>query len=154
MPWSSAHRAGPPMQFGMSRRYSPKTGPIMLVRTRMSSPDRRKIMSHVSVGAAVINDNELELEALALACKEVGLVFCRGVKEYKWYGRWVRDYHADDAAYRHGVRPEDYGKCEHMIRLSQTMHDEEVYARNPDARPYEIGLVRTGDGKFQLVLDH
>jgi hypothetical protein len=111
-------------------------------------------MSHVSVGAAVVNDSELELEALAQACEEAGLVFCKGVKEYKWYGRWVRDYHAEDAAYRHGVRPEDYGKCEHMIRLPQTLHEEEVYAQNPDARPYEIGLVRTADGKFQMVIDH
>jgi len=92
-------------------------------------------MSHVSTTLVALDD----LDALEAAAEELGLKLVRNQKTYKWYGSWVDDYHAPDAAYQHGVRPEDYGKCEHAI----------VDPNNP--RAYEIGLVKIPDGYTESV---
>lgn len=94
-------------------------------------------MSHVSSIAIEIND----LDALDAACKTLGLELIRGQKTYKWYGRWVNDYSQGDAAYKNGIDPKDYGKCEHAIRV----------VGKPGA--YEVGVARTTDGKLTLVWD-
>lgn len=95
-------------------------------------------MSHVVTVETIVTD----LECLEKACADVGLVLRRGKKTFKWYGRWVRDYHASDAAYKAGIDPKTYGKCEHAIEV-------------PDnANAYGVGLVPVDGGKgWRLVWD-
>jgi len=95
-------------------------------------------MSHVSAIETVIND----LDCLELAAKACGMELIRGATSFKWYGRWVADYHGDDAAYKHGVKPEDYGKCQHVLRIQG------------DDKAYEIGVLENPDGTFRLIYDH
>ncbi len=95
-------------------------------------------MSHVATVAIVIKD----LTALKLACKTVGLEFKENQKTYKWYGTWVDDYNGNNAAYKSGIKPEDYGKCDHAISVPN------------NSEAYEIGLVKRKDGKgYNLVWD-
>jgi len=91
-------------------------------------------MSHVETIELQVKD----LEALKAACKENGWTFLEGQKTFKWYGRWVNDFHGETAAYKHGIKPEDYGKCDHAISV-------------PGAS-YEIGLVKKGSA-YQVVFD-
>jgi hypothetical protein len=95
-------------------------------------------MSHVATVQMEIKD----LDALDAACKKLGLEFRRGQKTFKWYGTWVNDYAAQDAAYKHGIKPEDYGKCEHAIGVAG------------NSKAYEAGLVpnKEGDG-YKLIYD-
>lgn len=111
-------------------------------------------MSHVSCGKGRIRDHVTDLQALKLACHELGLELCLGQAEYKWFGNWVNDYSRDDAAYKNGVKPEDYGKCTHAIRVKWTPEEEIQYGRHPNERPYEAGLVKMEDGSFAVVFDH
>ncbi len=93
-------------------------------------------MSHV----ASVDLQVTDLEALKSACKELGLTFMEGQTTYKWFGRWMNDYSAEDAAYLHGINPEDYGKCVHAIKV-------------PGAT-YEIGVIKHPSGKgFGLIYD-
>lgn len=94
-------------------------------------------MSHVATIDVEIND----IPSLKKACEENGWTFCENQKTYKWYGRWVNDYHGDNAAYKNGVDPSNYGKCEHAIKVSS----------NPGA--YEIGVARNKEGKLVLIWD-
>jgi hypothetical protein len=87
-------------------------------------------MSHVSAIKLVIED----LDALEKAAELIGCELVRNQKTWKWYGKWVNDYHGDDAAYRHGIKTEDYGKCEHAIRVKG------------NSQAYEVGLVKNPDG--------
>lgn len=96
-------------------------------------------MSHV-VG---IELRVRDLDALARAIAEFPeLEFMRGQRTFNWYGRYMADYSAPDAAFNLGIKPEDYGKCHHAIRMKG----------NPDA--YEIGVVERADGDgYVLVFD-
>jgi hypothetical protein len=92
-------------------------------------------MSHVVSIKCEIKD----LAALEDALKEFkGAKLVRDVKTYRWFGQWMNDYGANDAAYKQGIDPKDYGKCEHRIELSGC--------------GYDIGLVKKGDG-FVPVCD-
>ena len=94
-------------------------------------------MSHVSKVAIEITD----LTALAKAAVALGGELVLGQKTFKWFGKWMNDYAADDAAYKQGIKPEDYGKCEHAIRV-------------PGAG-YEIGVMKNPQGPgFVLVYDN
>jgi hypothetical protein len=87
-------------------------------------------LSHV----ATIDVHVTSLEALKRACNHLGLQLRLGQKTYTWFGRWINDYGQNDAAYKHGIKPEDYGKCEHAIT-------------NPrDPSGYEIGLHKNPNG--------
>lgn len=90
-------------------------------------------MSHVITVDLEVKD----LDALDLACKDLGLELVQGQKTYKWFGRSVGDYPIPV-----GFKEQDLGKCEHAIRDPQ----------NKNA--YEIGVVRsrTGEG-YQLIYD-
>jgi hypothetical protein len=94
-------------------------------------------MSHVVTCELVVKD----LESLAKASEQLGMELMIGQKNWKFYGRWVDDYHAEDAAYKHGIKPADYGKCDHAIRV-----------KNND-QAYEIGLLKQADGSFKMVWD-
>jgi hypothetical protein len=92
-------------------------------------------MSHVVVIQLEVKD----LEALDAACKQLGATLVRDQKTFRWYGRWMNDYSADNAAYRNGISAEDYGKCDHAITHPQCS--------------YDIGLVKTEKGTFLVIAD-
>ena len=94
-------------------------------------------MSHVSCVNMVIKD----LNILQKVAAELGLAFMAGQKTFKWFGRWVKDYHDADAAYKNGIKPEDYGKCEHALAIPG------------NDKAYEIGVVKMEDGTYRLVWD-
>src|SRR6266576_2837582 len=94
-------------------------------------------MSH----AATVEIELKDLESLAKAAEQLGLEFRQGQKTYKWYGRWVDDYHGEDAAYKNGIKPEEYGKCEHALRVKG----------NDSA--YEVGVVKKPNGTWGLIWD-
>ena len=94
-------------------------------------------MSHM----AAIDLEITDLDALGAACGHLGLELVRGQTTWKWWGSWANDYHAQEAAYNFGVKPEEYGKCaEHVIRMVG------------DSEAYEIGVVRRRDGKPGYIL--
>ena len=97
-------------------------------------------MSHV----VTIDVQVKNLEALKAAAAECGLEFREGQTTYKWYGSWVRDYNAQDAAYRHGVAPERYGKdAAHALGVPN------------NSNAYEIGVVPLPDASgYTLVWDN
>lgn len=84
-----------------------------------------------------------DFDALSAACEELGLEFRSGQKTWKYWGSWANDYHQQDAAYKHGIKPEDYGKGDHAISVKG------------DNTAYEIGLVSNpkADGSFMPVYD-
>lgn len=93
-------------------------------------------MSHVVTIKCELRD----LAAIEAACKRLGWEFRRDQKTFEWYGVWVGDYSGQDAAYLAAdIKPEDYGKCDHAIRV-------------PGAS-YEIGLIAR-QGKFVPVFDN
>jgi hypothetical protein len=96
-------------------------------------------MSHVAAVKLEVHDTPEGLAALKAACAELGLQFMEGQKQWEWYGRWVQDYHGQDAAYKLGIDPSTYGTSEHAIRL-------------PGCE-YEIGVVRNKEGKLTLAYD-
>jgi hypothetical protein len=94
-------------------------------------------MSHVATVELEVKD----LDALAKACEPLGLEFRLNQKTFRWYGRWVNDYSKADAAYKHGIKPEDYGKCLHAIAVKG------------NDKAYEVGIIQKPDGTFGLVWD-
>jgi hypothetical protein len=92
-------------------------------------------MSHVVTIELEIKD----LEAAAQAAKDLGAELVRDQKTFRWYGRWMNDYSGDNAAYKQGVKPKDYGKCDHIIRHPKCS--------------YDIGLVKQPNGSYRVVAD-
>jgi len=95
-------------------------------------------MSHVSYIDIEVND----LQALAEAARSCGLEFVENQTTIRWYGRWVKDYHGDDAAYKHGVSPSQYGHSTHALRVPD------------DPNAYEVGILDNGDGTYKIYYDH
>jgi len=94
-------------------------------------------MSHVVASGVIITDIDCLKAAVA---KVMGLHWKENQKTWKWYGKWVNDYSAADAAYKLGIETKDYGKCEHAIKV--------------DGSSYEIGVMKRKDGKgYSLVFD-
>ena len=95
-------------------------------------------MSHVvSPSAVIITDLECFWEALKAFPK---LKARKDQRTYHWYGRWMRDYNSGDAAYKNGIDPKDYGKCEHALHM--------------DGVTYEAGICKRKDGKgYSVVWD-
>jgi hypothetical protein len=92
-------------------------------------------MSHITDGKCRVRDLD-DLEVAGRAC---GLELVRGKTTHRWYGRFV-----GDSAPPAGMKPADYGKCLHALRLPQAGPDD-----------YEIGVVKALDGGdgFDLVFD-
>jgi hypothetical protein len=76
-------------------------------------------MSHV----VAIKTELKDLEAVKLACEEMGLTFKENQKSIRWFGQWVNDYSAADAAYKLGIDTKDYGKCDHAISVPGSNYD-------------------------------
>ena len=93
-------------------------------------------MSHV----VAINCEITDLEALAEACKTLGLTLKRNQSSYKWYGRTV-----GDAPLPEGFKSKDLGSCVHAISVD-----------GANGNPYEIGVCKRKDGGegFTLLLDY
>jgi hypothetical protein len=93
-------------------------------------------LSHVSCSKVIVAD-------IDLLKKIVGanpLMKWHDRKTYKWFGSWEKDYNADDAAYKNGFDPKDYGKCDWAISV--------------EGCEYEIGVVKRKDGEgWTLVWD-
>lgn len=94
-------------------------------------------MSHVATVDVQIKD----LDCLRKACGRLGLEWKENQGTFKWFGRWMNDYAKQDAAYKHGFKPEDYGKCTHAIGVPG------------NSSAYEIGVVAKEDGSFGLLWD-
>jgi hypothetical protein len=92
-------------------------------------------MSHV----VVMKTRILRLDALRKAVEKLGGTLQLGQKTYRWYGRWMDDYHENDAAYRQGIKVEDYGTCDHAISFPGCS--------------YEVGVVQQGQ-EYALVWDY
>lgn len=93
-------------------------------------------LSHVCTIECRFDDDP---DLVRLACERLGWTFVEGQKTFQWFGKWMDDYSAEDAAYKLGIDPKDYGKCDHAIKV-------------PGAS-YEIGLVKQKDGTLLPVWD-
>lgn len=98
-------------------------------------------MSHVVSIATELKD----LAAVAAAVLELGGELFTGVKRGRWFGQWVNDYGAVDAAYRLGIRTEDYGKCDAVIRFKDCGYDV-MLLKNPKTGGYRIYWDFYGEG--------
>ena len=95
-------------------------------------------MSHVSNVELTVTD----LDALQQAVAQTdGLTWCEGQHTYKWYGKWMDDFHGSSAAVDNGFKADDFGKSEHAIKV--------------EGADYEIGVVKnpTGEG-YRLLYDN
>jgi len=99
-------------------------------------------VSHVAAVTTELKD----LAAIKAACKELGLTFKEGQQTYRWFGEWVNDYAAKDAAYLNGIKPEDYGKCSHAIEVPGSGYDIGL-VKNPATNAYRIVYDNWGTGK-------
>jgi len=90
-------------------------------------------MSHV----VAIKTELTDLAAVKAACKELGLVFKEGQKTIRWFGEWMNDYAAADAAYKLGIKPEQYGTADHAIEVPGSGYDVGLL-RNPETGGYKI----------------
>lgn len=95
-------------------------------------------MSHVTAIQAKVQDVQDAMVGAEACDMEV-------VKQpkFKWYGRWMNDWHTGEAAVTQGYDPKTFGQCEYVIRR-----------KDRDPRAYEIGMVprKDGDG-YDLVYD-
>lgn len=89
-------------------------------------------MSHVITMELQIKD----LNALEVACKELGCQFIKGQTKYNWWGHHVGDYPLPE-----GFTKEEMGICEHAIKVPNTN--------------WEIGVVKDKQNKdsYKLIYD-
>jgi hypothetical protein len=121
-----------------------------------------------------------DMEALVQAAeRDCGLVaVC--TPQFDWWGRWLEDYHAADAAYRHGFDPKTYGACDFaLVQADSPLGRAELEARKAGRRltaeeaeavrvkyygkdwktntskPYSIGVVKDKEGPgYKLAWDY
>lgn len=116
----------------LSRPYVQALGDVR------SDVDALNGSSHVVACDVVFKD----LQSLAKAGEACGLEFREGQTTWKWYGRWMKDYHAVDAAYKNGISPAEYGMCEHALTVKGS------------STAYEIGVKKNPKGPgYVLVYD-
>ena len=91
-------------------------------------------MSHVS---NISTDGlEFDLDVVKRLCQQQEWEFLENQKKFVWYGRFM-----NDSPVPQGYTPEDYGKCEHAIRVPGCS--------------YELGLVpsRKGTNGWHILAD-
>lgn len=88
-------------------------------------------MSHV----VTIKTRFKDLHALQRACDKLGLSLDIAKTNWKWYGKWMKDYNNTDAAYKNGIHPSRYGKA-----------DSGVISVKGNDQAYEVGLYQTDEG--------
>jgi len=74
------------------------------------------------------------LHVAELAAKRLGGELIRNKKTYKWYGRHVGDYKLPE-----GQKPEDLGKCEHVIRFPGVKYEVGLVASKKHPGTYKLG---------------
>lgn len=88
-------------------------------------------MSHVS---NISTDGlEFDLDVIKEMCEHQGWQFREGQETFAWYGRFM-----GDSPIPEGFSPEDYGKCNHAIRIPGC--------------GYELGVVKSVGGEGYVVL--
>lgn len=100
-------------------------------------------MSHVAAAETIVLDQHLSI--LKHVCNHLGLKFVEGAKTIRWFGRWVNDYDAKDAAYRLGIDTKDYGTCEHRIEVPGCNYDIGLI-KNPKGQGYMLYYDFFGEG--------
>jgi hypothetical protein len=88
-------------------------------------------MSHMATISLTVTD----LEALDEACKMLGLELARGVKQYKWYGRFM-----GDSPLPEGIAVEELGHCDHVIRIPG------------NSQAYQVGVTRSKTNPKEFIL--
>jgi len=91
-------------------------------------------MSHVSDIST--EGLEFDLDVIREMCTRQGWEFMEGQKTFAWFGRFIGDSPVPE-----GYSPEDYGKCDHAIRLPGCS--------------YELGVVKSkfrGEG-YHILAD-
>ena len=88
-------------------------------------------MSHV----AEISVEILDLDALEIAAKKIGMELRRRQRTYRWWGESVGDYPLPK-----GFTAAELGKCDHALSIPN------------NNQAYEIGVVRRRDGKPGWIL--
>jgi hypothetical protein len=127
-------------------------------------------MSHVVAIDLEVHD----LAALEAAAAEVGLLMLEK-PTWEWYGQYQADYNGPDAAYRHGIDPLEYGRCDRALVLAdspvgraalaaraagEVLSPEGCAAATAAAKaarqavPYEIGVRRHEAGGYRLAWDN
>lgn len=99
-------------------------------------------MSHVVSIKTEIKD----LDAAKLVAEELGGELLCDVKQGRWYGRWVNDYDAKDAAYKLGLKTSEYGKCDAVIRFNDCGYDV-MLLKNPETGGYRVYWDFYGEGR-------
>lgn len=92
-------------------------------------------MSHVATSSVVISD--ISILKRVINEKFPKLKWKEDQRTYRWFGQWVKDFHGDSAAYKHGIDPKDYGKCAHAIEVDGCIYDIGVVER-PDGQGYSL----------------
>jgi len=96
-------------------------------------------VSHV----AVVDVEIKSLDDLAKACKALGLEYDREATKWVWFGSWYNDFSRADAAFKHGIAPERYGKADAgVIKIPGATYSIGVYA------------ISGQPGKYTLVYDN
>jgi hypothetical protein len=100
-------------------------------------------VSHVVSSEVVVTDLGLLKRAVATFPE---LEWREGQTKYEWVGRWYRDYHKEDAAYKRGIDPKDYGRCVHAIHMNGVRFEVGVCKRN-DGTGYSLVWDFVSDGR-------
>ena len=97
-------------------------------------------MSHVT--DVKLNIKDLDALEETLAARFPQLELRRDQATFKWYGKWMNDFHGANAAADNGYDSKTFGRCEHAIGI------------RGDKSAYEIGLVaRAGEEGWNAIYD-
>lgn len=96
-------------------------------------------MSHVALCEFGVQD----LDALEAVGKELGFVL-KKQSSFRWYGRFLNDWHDKRAAVEQGFDPKKFGQCEYVLQLK-----DHIAGQFGD---YEIGVVPSLTGKGWALL--
>ena len=98
-------------------------------------------MSHVADVQLQVTD----LAALKQAVEKMGGTFVEGQRTFRWYGRFLNDWASSRAAVNR-ISPENFGKCEHAIRVPGVGYEIGVI-KHPSGTGYELIFDQFGEGK-------
>ncbi len=143
----------------------------------------RSVLSDIDIdfGRSHVIAIDLEREvgaALEAAAEKCGLVAVE-TQEWDWYGSWQKDYSAENAAYKNGVPPSEYGKCDFaLVQADSPLGKAELAARaggtsltaaeiealrvkhygqgwqRNTSKPYSIGVLKDKEAAgYKLVYD-
>jgi hypothetical protein len=79
-----------------------------------------------------------DLAALRSAVEALGGKLMMGQKTHQWYGQFMNDWQSDRAAVNRR-NSDTFGTCDHAIKF--------------EGINYEIGVVKSGDGCYELIYD-